>query len=279
MTSKWTNLSFYRFFALGDAAALKDLRVKLKALTADLQMKGTILLASEGVNVMVSGLEPSIEKFKSYCIENLGIDPRTFKEAEEPKSSFTRMLVKIKKEIIPVGSPSIRPDIKTAPRLSAQKLREWMDQGKPLLLLDTRNEYEIETGAFVNTQSFGLDHSRDFTKKAAENIEYLKEQARSQPIVTVCTGGIRCEKASAVLLDLGLENVYQLDGGILTYFKENGSKHFNGNCFVFDWRLAVNGELKPVKRGPETSPDSSPHSSSAEPLNEDFGRHRHPQNG
>ena len=261
MDSEWINLSFYRFCDLEDEASLKDLRVVLKALSSDLQMKGTILIAPEGINAMVSGLRPAIEAFKSFCVENLKVEKKDFKEAQESTPSFTRMLVKIKKEIITVGEPSVRPEVKTATRLSPKELKQWLDQKKPIVLLDTRNRYEIETGTFQNSQSLDLNTSREFKKKAIEHLDELKIQSQRYPIVTFCTGGIRCEKASAVLLELGMENVYQLDGGILRYFEENGAEYFDGNCFVFDWRLAVDGSLRPTTR----STDSS---------REDFGRHR-----
>lgn len=257
MDLQWINLSFYRFCDLGDASALRELRVKLKAFTATLEMKGTVLIASEGINAMVSGTETSINEFKTYCSLNLGVEPSSYKTAHDSPSSFKRMLVKIKKEIIPVGSSSVRPALKTAARLSAQELRNWLDEGKPIVLLDTRNRYEVATGTFENAQTFEIDTSRDFTQNAIKHLNELKAQAETRPIVTFCTGGIRCEKASAVLLDLGLNNVYQLDGGILRYFEENGSKHFTGNCFVFDWRLAVDGNLHPAPRATELSKDTA----------------------
>lgn len=249
------NLAFYRFYPAGDLGALEARKGELKKLCRSLGLKGTILLAREGVNVMISGEGSAIAAFKDVAKELFGVTDRDFKEAADPGNSFHRMLVKIKKEIITIGASEIRPDQKTAPRLAPTELKRWLDEKKPIVLLDTRNKYEIEVGTFENAEDLGLDTSREFAAKMKENLE----RYQGKTIVTFCTGGIRCEKGSALLLDLGLKDVYQLDGGILRYFEENGSAHFRGQCFVFDWREAVDGRLQPAKRGEE---------------DRDFGRHK-----
>jgi UPF0176 protein len=157
-----------------------------------------------------------------------------------------------------VGDPDLRPDLKTGKRISAKELKQWLDEGRPFVLLDTRNNYEIEVGTFHKAINLNLETSRDFAKKAAEWVDQV--QVKDQTVVSFCTGGIRCEKASAHLLKLGLEEIYQLDGGILRYLEENGSAHYRGNCFVFDWRLAVDAQLQPTERSPH--PDTN------------FGRHK-----
>jgi predicted sulfurtransferase len=154
-----------------------------------------------------------------------------------------------------VGDPDLKPDEYTAPRISPAELKKWLDEKRPITLLDTRNQYEVEVGTFSGAEPIEINTSREFAAKAATKLNDWKDR----PVVTFCTGGIRCEKGSALLLKLGLKNVYQLDGGILRYFEENGSAHFDGNCFVFDMRMAVDGELKPVARADD--PDKS------------FGRH------
>jgi UPF0176 protein len=252
------NLGFYRFFRL-DASMLPTLREELRARCAELGLKGTILLASEGVNAMLSGTRAEIDAFKTIARERLGVSSESFKESRVREHSFTRLLVKIKKELVPVGNPALKPDERTAERLAPRELRRWLDDGRPLVLLDARNGYEIKTGTFRGAIDLGLDHSREFVARASEWIGRLKDQT----VVTFCTGGIRCEKASAALLDLGFKDVYQLDGGILRYFEEEGAAHFEGRCFVFDWREAVDGELRPAPR-------SEPGESAG------FGRHARP---
>ena len=256
MTSKWVNLGFYRFINLGDRSSLSSLRIQLKALTAELQMKGTILLASEGINVMVSGLVPALEKFKSYCIENFGIDPKTFKEAEEPKPSFTRMLVKIKKEIIRMNHPTIAPEKGRAKFISPKKLKEWLDRGqddlgRPVVMIDTRNGFEVEYGTFKNALHFNITKFSEFPQAIEERLPELSDKT----LVSFCTGGIRCEKSGLYLRERGLEHSYQLDGGILQYFEDIGGDHYVGDCFVFDERETLEpslsakpqGRLKPKK--------------------------------
>lgn len=238
------NLNTYRFVRL---EKLEELRGQIKALCRDLDLKGTILIAHEGLNIGVSGTPHAIEKFKDFASQVLGIERCAFKEARITTSSFNRLLVKIKKEIIPVGDPEVRPDVMTGKRLSAAELKTWLDEGRPIVLLDTRNRYEVEVGTFVGAEDLGLAQSRDFAEKVAPRIEELKKRT----VVTFCTGGIRCEKGSALLMKMGLEDVYQLDGGILRYLEVNGASHYHGNCFVYDWRLAVDGELQPVPRSPD----------------------------
>lgn len=250
------HLSFYRFYPVGDEATLICLRMELKAICSSLKLNGTILLASEGINAMVAGPAPSIEEFKAFARTHCGVEDRDFKEAPILTNSFNRLCVKIKKEIISVGSLEIRPDLETAQRISPSELKKWIQERRSFVLLDTRNKYEVEVGTFEGAVDLGLESSREFSSKAAQNLDRWKHQE----IVTFCTGGIRCEKASAVLLKLGLKNVFQLDGGILRYFEENGAQFFKGNCFVFDWRLAVDGTLKPVPRSDD--------------ANQQFGRHR-----
>jgi predicted sulfurtransferase len=255
MTSELVHLSFYRFYRVGDTTVLLELRMRLQQLCTELQLQGTFLLASEGVNVMMAGSRESIDIFKTFCRKHLGVDEQLFKEASVTSNPFHRLLIKIKKEIISVGDTELRPDEQTGKRISPQALKQWLDEGKPILLVDTRNQYEVQVGTFRGAQELNLDTSRDFAHKAAQHLDQWKQHT----VVTFCTGGIRCEKASALLLKLGLEDVYQLDGGILRYFEENGPEHFHGQCFVFDWRLAVDGNLKPVARS--SDPD------------QEFGRH------
>ena len=124
--------------------------------------------------------------------------------------------------------------------------------GKEFVVLDTRNEYEIEAGTFKNAESLGVDSFREFGRVVRERRDELKAKWGDKPIVMFCTGGIRCEKASALMMDEGFPDVRQLDGGILNYFDKTGGAHgvphYQGNCFVFDWRMAVDSKLAPTPR-------------------------------
>jgi UPF0176 protein len=241
------HLSFYRFFRLRN---LTGLRTELRDLCAQHGMLGTILISAEGLNGMVSGTPAGIGALRQWLA---ALEVKEIKEHEADKP-FERLLLKIKKEIISVGDPDLKPDESTAPRISAKELKAWFDEGRSFRLIDTRNAYEVEVGTFKRAEQWNLDSSREFAQKAGA------QSPDSRPVVTFCTGGIRCEKASAVLQKMGWPEVYQLDGGILRYFEEVGGAHFEGNCFVFDWRLAVNGALKPVPRSTEAG--------------KQFGRHK-----
>lgn len=165
------------------------------------------------------------------------LQPKISSSASQP---FARMLVKIKKEIIAFGVEGIDPFKRPTPKLESRQLKQWMDEGRPLTLLDTRNNYEVKLGTFKNALPVGVDHFREFPDAVLRLPERLKEE----PLVIFCTGGIRCEKAGPYLEREGFKNVYQLDGGILKYFEECGGDHYTGECFVFDQRVGLDPGLK-----------------------------------
>jgi predicted sulfurtransferase len=226
------NTAFYKFCSLTDLPAL---RVRLRERCRALGLKGTILISEEGINASLAGEEASVRALMGELKADPCIGEFDTKESLSEKPPFMRMFVKIKKEIIPMGRPDIRPAEFTAPRLAPTELRNWLDQKKDVLLLDTRNEYEIEHGTFKGARTLGMKHFREFSSK----LKTLPEDVRSKPIVMFCTGGIRCEKAAALALKENFREVYQLDGGILRYFEECGDTHYQGSCFVFDERVAL----------------------------------------
>lgn len=231
------NIAAYKFVALDN---LTTLRETLKADCLALNLRGTILIAPEGINLFLAGERADIEIFFSQ----LKSDPRfadlAGKESPSDEKPFNRMLVKIKKEIISMGMPEISPALGRAPAVSPTTLKQWLDEGRDVVLVDTRNEYEIRLGTFRNALPIGVDTFRAFPRKAAQ----LDASLKNKTVVTFCTGGIRCEKAAPVLQNLGFNNVYQLDGGILKYFEDCGGAHYDGDCFVFDRRVALNPELE-----------------------------------
>ncbi len=154
------NLSFYKFMPL---AALPELKAELRALGQKLRLQGTILIAEEGVNAMVSGEAAEISEFRAWCLARFG--ELSCKEGFAPEHSFHRLLVKIKKEIISVGDPTLKPHERTAARLSASELKKWLDEGRDFHFLDTRNTYEVEVGTFRGATHLGLERSRDFSEK------------------------------------------------------------------------------------------------------------------
>jgi UPF0176 protein len=231
------NISVYKFTPLADLLPLRD---RLRHLTAEAGLRGTILLSPEGINLFVAGLRASVDTLLVALRAVTGLEDLNPKESTSDEQPFNRMLVKIKKEIIAFGvegiDPARRPTAKLAPRI----LKQWLDEGRPVTLLDTRNDYEIRMGTFRAALPAHIDHFREFPGA----VRKLPEALKHQPIVMFCTGGIRCEKAGPFMEKSGFTNVHQLDGGILKYFEECGGAHYQGECFVFDRRVGVDPELR-----------------------------------
>jgi RluA family pseudouridine synthase len=150
------------------------------------------------------------------------------------------MLVRIKREIIAFGVPGLDPARAPAPKIDPSTLRRWLDEGRPVTLLDTRNDYEVKLGTFQNALPIGIHRFREFP----EAVQKLPAALKETPVVMFCTGGIRCEKAGPYMVGQGFKNVFQLDGGILKYFEECGGAHYNGECFVFDQRVGLDPALR-----------------------------------
>jgi UPF0176 protein len=234
---KIINIAAYKFVALPD---LRMLRARLRALCKGWDLKGTILLSAEGINLFVAGEADKIHFLLAELRSWPGLADLQPKMSETEHQPFRRMLVRLKKEIIAFGVEGIDPARQTSPKLSPQTLKQWLDEGRPLTLLDTRNDYEVKLGTFKNARPIGVDHFREFP----EAVQKLPPQLKEQPIVLFCTGGIRCEKAGPFMEREGFKHVFQLDGGILKYFEECGGAHYDGECFVFDQRVGLDPSLQ-----------------------------------
>jgi RluA family pseudouridine synthase len=232
-----TNIAAYKFVSLSD---LRVLRARLLALCKSWELKGTILLSAEGINLFVAGLPEKIDLLLVELRSWPGLEDFQVKVSETDHQPFNRMLVRLKKEIISFGVEGINPAQRTSPKLSARELKQWLDEGRPVTLLDTRNDYEVKLGTFRNAQTMGIEHFRKFP----EAVRKLPDTMKEQPIVMFCTGGIRCEKAGPFMEREGFTNIFQLDGGILKYFEECGGAHYDGECFVFDKRVGVDPGLQ-----------------------------------
>jgi UPF0176 protein len=239
------NLSAYRFVSLDDLPALRECLLQ-RCLA--LELKGTILLAPEGINLFLAGPRVAVDAFMDWLREDVRFAGMQPKESLSEAVPFGRMRVRLKQEIITMRQSTLRPEGGRAPAVNAATLQRWLDQGRDddgreLVLLDTRNDYETAVGLFAQAVDYQLASFTDFPAAIrADRARYA-----GKTVVSYCTGGIRCEKAALHMQDLGIDRVYQLEGGILKYFEETDGRHWQGDCFVFDGRGAVDTALAPVK--------------------------------
>ncbi|MDP6869592.1 MAG: rhodanese-like domain-containing protein [Candidatus Poseidoniaceae archaeon] len=231
----WTNISAYKFFSMPD---FEDLRNPLKEFCDSNGIFGTILLSPEGINIFLSAPRENIDLFVKHIREDVRFSDIWIKYSESNECAFRRMNVRLKKEIISMGDPSVKPHEFTGDSIEPKQFKRWLDEGKDITILDTRNDYEIRMGTFEGAVDFDIQTFRGFPDAVAQS-----EIPKDKPVVIFCTGGIRCEKASVVMLNQGFQEVYQINGGILNYFEETGGAHWNGECFVFDRRVGVKGDL------------------------------------
>ena len=238
------NISTYLFVSLTDTAALRE---SIRSQANARQLKGTVLLAEEGINLFLAGPEDDVRGFLAWLQTDARFKPLQPKESYTASVPFKKLLVKVKPEIIRMNHPTIKPAAARAPAVDAKTLARWLrtgkdDAGQAVVMLDTRNAFEVDHGRFNNAVHWKLSKFSDFPEAAIAHSAELQ----GKTVVSYCTGGIRCEKAALFMAQAGMQNVLQLDGGILKYFEEAGSEHFEGDCFVFDEREALKGDLSAV---------------------------------
>ena len=234
--SRILNIASYRFVAIDDPAALK---AALLPRAQALGLKGTILLAPEGINAFLAGAETALRSFLASLDGDTRFAGLNIKESWSETFPFARLKIKLKREIVTFRQPGLNPVWNPAPAMTASELKRRLDAGDDIVLLDTRNDVEVAKGSFKNALFWGNRNFTEFADVARLHVEELRDKT----VVSFCTGGIRCEKAAPFLRSLGAENVFQLQGGILRYFEEVGRDHYEGDCFVFDERAAVDSTL------------------------------------
>lgn len=231
------NIATYRFVTVADTTALKaEWLPKAQALG----LKGTILVAPEGVNMFLAGAETTVRGFLAMVNEDPRFANLDIKESWSDEVPFKRLKFKLKREIVTFRQAAVDPVNAPAPFMSAEQLKRRLDAGDDIVLLDTRNDFEFEKGTFKNALYWGNKNFTEFADAARAHVDELANKT----VVSFCTGGIRCEKAAPFLQSIGAKNVYQLQGGILRYFEEVGRNHFTGDCFVFDERRCVDSSLE-----------------------------------
>jgi UPF0176 protein len=235
------NIAAYRFVSIADLPALQS--AIIQALKGG-EIKGTVLLAEEGINLFLAGEPGPVHDFMTWLRGDSRFAGLAAKESWSDTQPFQKRLVKIKAEIIRMNHPAIQPASGRAPAVDASTLKRWLDQGhddqgQAVVTLDTRNAFEADCGTFTGAIDWRIDRFTDFP----EAFKTHRAELQGKTVVSFCTGGIRCEKAAILMREAGLTDVFQLDGGVLTYFEQVGQVHFQGGCFVFDERRAPRPEL------------------------------------
>lgn len=232
--------TFYRFLKL-EAEAAQALKGALESWAALWSIKGLCLVGTEGINLTVSGTSESLAEFKKALSAHLNLQDAFFKDSTAEKHPFQTFKVKIKDEIVTLGRTDLVPETDVHKHLSPAEWNEAVRE-PGTLVIDTRNDYEVEIGKFRTATDFKIKEFAEFPERLRES-----QVPKDQKILIYCTGGIRCEKAILAMEEQGYENVHQLNGGILNYLKEYPREEFEGDCFVFDYRVAVDQDLNPAK--------------------------------
>lgn len=229
--------TFYKFALVEDADCLQE---SLIFHCKENNIKGTILIGDEGINGTVAGSAESIESFKSFLKSDFRFADMLFKDSYSKTPPFLKTKIKVKPEIVTLG----KQDVDVANFVGEYVSPENWDQfiaGEDVILIDGRNDYEYHVGTFSGAVNTETENFRDFPQWVEEN----KSMLEGKKIATFCTGGIRCEKSTAFLKESGFNEVYHLEGGIINYFIKTGNKNkkWQGHCFVFDDRVAINDQL------------------------------------
>jgi len=253
--SSVVNIAAYKFISIIDPPALRE---RVLAVVTAHGVKGTILIAPEGINIFLAGSASAIEQVLHDLQAMPEIGALEVKSSVSDHVPFGKMRVRLKREIIRMDHPAIQPASGRAPAVDAQTLDRWLtnghdDSGRAVVMLDTRNAFEVAAGTFAGAIDWELKKFTEFPAAVQAHRAALKDKT----VVSFCTGGIRCEKAAIYMAEEGIENVFQLEGGILKYFELVGQRHYDGGCFVFDEREVLDAELAPVVVQAEASAEGA----------------------
>ena len=238
---KYIISTFYKFLVLEN---YKELKIKFDKSLSKTNIKGTILLANEGINGTIAGSESDLKKFFLYMDKFSQFKDITPKFSSSNKNPFLRMKVRLKKEIVTIGIPEVSPSNLVGKYLNVEEWNEFLNESDSMII-DTRNDYEVSIGTFKNSINPKIKSFRNFPNWVQKNLIDKKVSKKSK-IGMFCTGGIRCEKSTSYLKQLGFENVFHLDGGILKYLEnvKSDQNEWKGECFVFDYRVSLNDSLE-----------------------------------
>lgn len=242
------NLSGYRFVHLDD---LPTIQAGMKEAFSEIGMQGSVMLASEGINVSIAGTREQVTAARQWFDKDARFADLWLKESYSAEVPYRRLRIRKRTEIIAFDgqdSERLQAQRPPAPAVAPETLCQWLDESRDMTLLDTRNDYEIVSGTFPASIHLDIKHFRNF-KAAVDKALEEGSLDLDKPMVTYCTGGIRCEKAAPWLLEKGFREVYQIEGGLLNYLQTCGSRHWQGDCFVFDDRVELTPELQPTGAG------------------------------
>lgn len=226
------NISGYKFVELDDVDVL---RTKFLPYCKELELKGSILLSTEGINLYLAGTEEAMDQFIKTLYQDNRFTDMHLRKSDSSFYPFRKMLVKIRPSLLPVNCDRNEMDSHASAYVTPKEFKKMLDTRSDMLVLDARNDYEVDYGTFEGAMDLNIGAFSDFEAKLSE----LDPALKNKTVVTFCTGGIRCEKAAPILKKHGFKEVYQLQYGILNYLDQIGSQHFVGDCFVFDDRVVV----------------------------------------
>lgn len=226
-------LLFYKYVTITDPEALAQ---RVRSLATKHELLGRAIIAEEGINATFEGLVANTEAFVSELLTDERLSDMSIKRSPGNGYAFPKLSVKVRSEIVGTQFPqeAADPRVRTAPRLRPEELRDWYEKNEDFVVVDMRNDYEYQSGHFKNSINPGLEASRELPQ-ALPKLEPLKQKK----VVTVCTGGVRCEKMSAYLMSNGFEDVYQLEDGMHGYMEKFPGKDFLGTLYTFDKRLTM----------------------------------------
>jgi len=253
MSNKITNIAGYQFSKIEDTTNVFD---QAQSICSQTHIKGNIFISPEGINLGLASSQSDIDYFLQKLDEKCGLNDLLLNITYSEYIPFKRLLIKIREELVPTKPlPCDHPSSKTeksllnelnldgkkAQYISNTELKEWLDSGKDITLLDMRNTFEVDLGSFEKATHLDMRNFRDIIQLQ----EKFKDLPKDKPLVTFCTGGIRCEKGANIMAQNGFDQVFQLEGGIIKYLEKYKDRHWRGECFVFDDRTCLNTDLQP----------------------------------
>ena len=238
--SAYKIILFYRYINIDNPTSLME---QQKKICQRLNLKGRIIIAKEGINATLEGTEGNIKKYCNALLKDPRFSGTDIKFSDGTGSAFPRLSIKVREEIVASGLDGLDPNKVTGEYVTAEELHSWIGNKKEFYIVDMRNDYEQRVGFFENSILSDMENFRDLPKLLPE-LKHLK----AKTVVTVCTGGVRCEKASGFLVKNGFSDVYQLFGGIVTYMEKYPNEYFKGALYVFDNRLVMGFNMGDPKR-------------------------------